>query len=93
MSNYRRNNHGDSHREQPRPLDIGDVMKGMKVIGADININDDRVSVPRDDYDTLLYSAALVDILERLYKASGKYAVADLLVNLFGDNDDEKEDK
>lgn len=84
MSNKR------THRQprQPLPFPIPD---GVKLIGADINISDNRVSVPRDEYDSLLYSAALMDILERLYKARDKYAVGDLLANIFSEN--EKEEK
>lgn len=84
MSNKR------THRQhrQPLPFPIPD---GVKLIGADINIMDNRVTVSREEYDSLLYSAALVDILERLYKASGKYAVGDLLDKIFSEN--KKEEK
>lgn len=58
---------------------------------ADINIALDTVNISRDEYDELLYCSALVDILHRLYKTSGKYAMSDLLESIF--KDEEKEDK
>lgn len=57
--------------------------------------NADRlnVTISRGEYDELLYSSALVGILHRLYKASGKYAMADLMESIFIDADNEKEDE
>lgn len=80
-------NHGNQQprqNQQPRFHDIAAML-------ADINITADTVNVTRDEYDELLYCSALVDILRRLHKTSGKYAMSDLMENIF--KDEEKEDK
>lgn len=41
------------------------------------------VTLPRDEYDRLLRSASVLDVLRTLYLVSGKYAVADLAEGLF----------
>lgn len=53
-----------------------------------------EITIPRDEYDELMYCSVLLDTVERLYKATDKYAVYDLLENLFDDADKlKKEDK
>ncbi len=53
-----------------------------------------EITIPRDEYDELMYRAVLLDVLERLHKAEGKYAVTDLLDNIFSEAEKiEKEDK
>lgn len=87
MKNTQKNRSRARRRQQrfPEP-----EVKGMAIIGGDIAdgiagaiAHSVTIPVPRDDYDRLLYNAALVDTLRRLYRASGKCAMTDLLVNLF----------
>ena len=87
MKNNQQKNRNNQPRnnQQPRQRDLTAVM-------AKIDITDDVVTVSRDEYDELLYCSALVDILQRLHQTSGKYAMCDLLENIFKD-DSEKEDK
>ncbi|MBQ6121538.1 MAG: hypothetical protein IJI59_07325 [Clostridia bacterium] len=72
-------------KQQPQRREIAAML-------ANIDITDNMVSIPRDEYDELLYCSALVDILRRLYQTSGKYAAGDLLQNIFKE-DDKKEDE
>ena len=85
-------NHQCNQCQQKQQRIPAEVVKRMTVLGADINITDGvTIPVPRDEYDELLYCSALVDVLHRLYKTSGKYAMSDLLENIF--KDEKKEDK
>ena len=93
MKNNQRNRNQKPRNDQHIPAP--EAMKRIALVGADISIGEEiTISIPRSEYDDLMYNAALVDILHRLYKASGKYAMTDLLVNIFkGDEaEDEKEE-
>ena len=82
-----KNNQQKNRNQQPQRREIATML-------ANIDITDGMVSVPRDEYDELLYCSALVDILHQLYKVSGKYAMTDLLENIFKDEEtDEKNNK
>ena len=81
---------GYHHQHQQRP-----AQKPMpKIAMAEIKIEEETmISIPRREYDMLRYQFALMDILQRLYKSNGKYAVADLLANYFDNPEKAKEDK
>lgn len=91
-NNQQKNRNHKPRQNQPSKSPIpAEVMKRLTVLGTDINITEGTtIPVPRDEYDELLYCSALVDILHRLYLTSGKYAMSDLLENIFKS---EKEDK
>lgn len=44
-----------------------------------------EIAITRDEYNELMYRAMLLDVLERLHKTEGKYAVTDLLDNIFSE--------
>ena len=93
-NNQKNRNQQPRQNQHPQQHVPAEVIKGVKLIGADINISEDvTVPVPRDEYDELLYCSALVDILHKLFEVGGKYATCDLLEKIFGETDDEKEDK
>lgn len=73
-------------KQQPQRREIAAML-------ANIDITDNMVSIPRDEYDELVYCSALVDIMHKLYQTGGKYATCDLLEKLFQEPSDEKEDK
>ena len=71
-------------KQQPQRRDLMALL-------ANIDITEPMVSVPRDEYDELVYRSALVDFLHMLFKSGGKYATCDLLEKLFTEVD-RKED-
>ena len=86
-----KNNQQKNRNQQPRQNQQSQ-RRDLMALMANIDITDGMVSIPRDEYDELLYCSALVDILHHLHQTGGKYAMTDLLENIFKDND-EKEDK
>lgn len=79
-------NHQPRQNQQPQRREIAAML-------ANIDITDNMVSIPRDEYDELVYCSALVDIMHKLYQTGGKYATCDLLDKLFQEPSNEKEDK
>lgn len=95
MKNNQRNrnqrNHQEPHCDERIPAP--EAAKRIALVGADISISEETtVTIPRSEYDDLMYSAALLDILHRLYKTVGKYTMGDLLANIFSGDEAEKED-
>ena len=91
MKNNQRNRSQKPRNDQHIP--VPDAMKRIALVGADISIGKEiTISITRDEYDDLMYSAVLLDILHRLYKTVGKYTMGDLLANIFSGDEAEKED-
>lgn len=95
-SNQKNRNRNQQPRQnqQHQPCIPKSIMKQLSVLGADISISQGvTIPVPRDEYDELLYCAALVDILRRMYESGNKYAMGDLLEKIFMEPNNEKEGK
>ena len=75
------------HR-QSIPFTIDELLDEMILLGADINIGSSaEITIPREEYDKLKYQDALLDILRRVYKTSGKYTMGELLETFFKESD------
>lgn len=88
MKNNQQKKRGRQPRRNQQPQ-----QRNLTAALARIDITDNTVSVPRDEYDELLYSSALMDILHRLFDAGYDYAMGDLLRKIFKEANGEKEDK
>lgn len=93
MKNHQQKNRNHQPRQNQPRQNQQPQQRDLMAALARIDITDSMVSVPRDEYDELLYCSALVDILRKLYETSGKYAISDLVEKLFKETDNEKEDK
>ena len=85
---------------QKIPFSIDEFLDEIIQLGVDINIGSSaEITIPREEYDRLKYQDALLDILHRVYKTSGKYTMGELLETFFkksnetADATDGKEDK
>lgn len=79
QGNQPRQNHSYQHKPMTAVMTIEKVRE---------------ITISRDEYDELMYCAVLLDVLERLHKIGGMYAVTDLLGNIFSEAEKiEKEDK
>lgn len=88
MKNNQQKNRNQHPRQNQQPQ-----RRDLMALMANIDITDGMVSIPRDEYDELQYRSALVDILQRLFETGGRYAIGNLLENIFEESDGEKEDK
>lgn len=82
------NNRG---KRKPNPHSKQRPMRDLTALTTTIDIIDDLVNVPRDEYESLVYKAAMLDVIRAAFEGVGKYAVADLIAVLFTTN--KKEDK
>lgn len=82
------NNRG---KRKPYPHSKQRPMRDLTALTTTIDIIDDLVNVPRDEYESLIYKAAMLDFIRVAFKGFGKYAIADLIAALFTTN--KKEDK
>lgn len=103
--NRSRQNRGNQPHEQNRcqnrcqercaqkPADVSEIFNSVKLLGTGISISEpSTVTLTREEYDGLMFCSALVDILQWLYSSAGKYAMCDLLENIFKDDDDDEEE-
>lgn len=66
-------------------------MQDMNDNNMTIGIIENTVTIPREEYNELVYNQTAFDILRQVYVSKGKYIACDILEALFSECDETEE--